>query len=300
VRRRRHEARCLRCGDVIESRHAGDFVRCSCGSVSLSGGPLGRVVSGDPDALGSPDEHDGPLRTRSTDSRDLTPVHRELLMTADTMSRMLTGFTSRVHADGLDPEPPWRSEVRNGRLVLRSDLELVDRMADRGVATLHVCAHPHHNDPYPIFGFDVVAGRESAAAVFLDLSPTTPGQRRVVSRFSHAAKRLGRNSRGADLPGWAQEIFSPGILAVRGLDQGSLRAACELAVSTLGEWVSGLTGRDGEPDNTIVEAHRRYALRQRENTRTARSLVALGNDPDYVDRFITTRLFPEPEAMAAG
>jgi DNA-directed RNA polymerase subunit N (RpoN/RPB10) len=30
--------RCLKCGDIIESKHVHDFVRCSCGSVSVDGG----------------------------------------------------------------------------------------------------------------------------------------------------------------------------------------------------------------------------------------------------------------------
>ena len=229
----------------------------------------------------------------------MTPVHRELLSTAEAISRMLSVVTRRRHRDGLDPSPPWRSEVRTGPLVLRSDLELVDRMADRGVATLHVCAHPHHGDPSPVYGFDVVAGRDSAAALFLDLSPTSPDHP-SVALFAASAATLNSDHRRADLPGWAQEIFSPGILAVRGLGESGLRSACVLAVSTLASWVDGLGDGTTAPDPAVVEAHRRYALRQRENTRTARSLVALGNDPEYVDRFITTRLFPEPEAMAAG
>lgn len=30
--------RCLRCKDVIQSRHLHDFVTCSCGNVSVDGG----------------------------------------------------------------------------------------------------------------------------------------------------------------------------------------------------------------------------------------------------------------------
>lgn len=34
----RNAIRCLSCNDVIESRHRYDFVRCSCGNVSVDGG----------------------------------------------------------------------------------------------------------------------------------------------------------------------------------------------------------------------------------------------------------------------
>jgi len=225
-------------------------------------------------------------------------VRHEALSAAAALSGLLTAVTTRPHRDGLDPGPSWRSETRTGGLILRSDLELVDRTADRGVLTLHVCAHPHHGDPSPVYGFDAVVGRDSAT-VFLDLSPTVPDHPSVAA-FGRAAAALSHLGRPVDLPGWARDIFSPGILALRGLDASGLARVCDLAVSALATWVVDLSGPSTPADPRVVEAHRRYALRQRENERTTRSLVALGYDADYVDRFVTTRLFPTPEAMAAG
>jgi hypothetical protein len=34
----RNSARCLRCGDEIESKHVHDFVSCSCGAIAVDGG----------------------------------------------------------------------------------------------------------------------------------------------------------------------------------------------------------------------------------------------------------------------
>lgn len=33
-----NKVRCKHCGDVIESRHRHDFVRCKCGKVAVDGG----------------------------------------------------------------------------------------------------------------------------------------------------------------------------------------------------------------------------------------------------------------------
>lgn len=33
-----NKARCRKCGDIIESKHRHDFVRCKCGSVAVDGG----------------------------------------------------------------------------------------------------------------------------------------------------------------------------------------------------------------------------------------------------------------------
>lgn len=44
----RNSAKCLGCGDEIESTHRHDFVSCSCGDLSVDGGKayLRRVVGG--------------------------------------------------------------------------------------------------------------------------------------------------------------------------------------------------------------------------------------------------------------
>lgn len=34
----RNSAKCLKCGDEIESKHRHDFVQCSCGNVFVDGG----------------------------------------------------------------------------------------------------------------------------------------------------------------------------------------------------------------------------------------------------------------------
>ena len=35
---KRNAAKCLKCGEVIESRYRHDFVTCSCGALSVDGG----------------------------------------------------------------------------------------------------------------------------------------------------------------------------------------------------------------------------------------------------------------------
>lgn len=33
-----NKAKCLKCGDVIESTHRHDFVQCKCGTIAVDGG----------------------------------------------------------------------------------------------------------------------------------------------------------------------------------------------------------------------------------------------------------------------
>ena len=44
----RNAARCRKCGDVIESKHRHDFVRCECGAIYIDGGLSYARGGGDP------------------------------------------------------------------------------------------------------------------------------------------------------------------------------------------------------------------------------------------------------------
>jgi hypothetical protein len=57
----RNAARCLLCGDTIESTHTHDFRTCSCGNVSVDGGPAyrKRVFRGEPGTTWVDVEHPG-------------------------------------------------------------------------------------------------------------------------------------------------------------------------------------------------------------------------------------------------
>jgi len=35
---KRNKAKCLKCGDIIESKHVHDFVTCKCGEIFVDGG----------------------------------------------------------------------------------------------------------------------------------------------------------------------------------------------------------------------------------------------------------------------
>ena len=49
----RNAARCLKCGDVIESKHRHDFVWCKCGEIFVDGGLDYVRCGGDPSSFES-------------------------------------------------------------------------------------------------------------------------------------------------------------------------------------------------------------------------------------------------------
>ena len=44
----KNKIKCLRCGEIIESKETNDFVECSCGSVAVDGGKDYQKIIGNP------------------------------------------------------------------------------------------------------------------------------------------------------------------------------------------------------------------------------------------------------------
>lgn len=47
----KNKAKCLKCGDIIESKHRHDFVKCKCGAIFLDGGLNYYRAGGDLEAI---------------------------------------------------------------------------------------------------------------------------------------------------------------------------------------------------------------------------------------------------------
>ena len=71
------------------------------------------------------------------------------------------------------PKLVWVNRVFTAPSFRRAHVEWLEILDVFAVA--HVVILPRLNDPAPIFGFDMIAGRKQATGIFLDFSPVVPG-----------------------------------------------------------------------------------------------------------------------------
>ena len=145
-------------------------------------------------------------------------------------------------------------------------------------AAIHCCVFPHHTDPAPIYGFDVVAGENKITGVFMDLSPTVtptkPFTKIVIGRIR-------------ERPEWG-EIFSQHWLACRPSPEEMDTVGNE-AVRVLNYYLPTL-GDIGN-SNEIIAAQNNYCIQQRRNEHTRRALTNILG-PNGADEYMTNILFP--------
>jgi len=95
------------------------------------------------------------------------------------------------------------------------------------------------------------------------------------------------------LPEWAQQIFSPSMVAAGNLqEEAEVDQLCEIAKATLDFYLANV-GIDQQSLADYHMAQNRYCHWQKKNPQVIRSMVSMGVPEDTMNRFVSEVLFPE-------
>ena len=204
----------------------------------------------------------------------------------------LTG--QEVNESGMERfnQPGWVNRVWTSDRYRRAHVDVVDARETKGLWMMHCCIFPHLNNPAPIYGFDVVAGKNKITGCFHDYSSAGDSEHPMMDWFADEAQKLSWN-KTRKLPDWAERIFSPSMIAAGNVnDEEELEQIFAMARTTLDHYLSTVA----ETNNTAVdttEAQNYYCENQKQNPHTPRVMVSLGLSEEDVRVFIQECLFPE-------
>lgn len=204
---------------------------------------------------------------------------------------------TEIQEPGMDRfnQPGWVNRVWTSDRYRRAHVDVVDARETRGLWMMHCCIFPHLHNPAPIYGFDVIAGRNKITGCFHDFSPTDKENTHpLISEFAHEVSKL-EWRRERELPDWAKRIFSPHMVAAGNVQkEDELEQITQMAHTTLDMYLAGIPytndmGKyfDGK------EAQNYYAINQKQNPHTPKVMTSLGLNEEDVRVFIQECLFPE-------
>jgi phycocyanobilin:ferredoxin oxidoreductase len=199
-----------------------------------------------------------------------------------------------VFEPGMDRfnQPGWLNKVWSSDNYRRAHIDVVDARATKGLWMMHCCVFPHIHNPAPIFGFDVVAGKNKITGCFIDYSPTGNKTHPMIDYFGDEVSRYEWNKKRA-LPDWAQRIFSEHMVAAGNVsDEHELEQIASLASILVNHYVETV----GETNNTTADTtfeQNYYAQNQKQNPHTPKVMVSLGLSEEDVQVFVQDCLFPE-------
>jgi len=201
---------------------------------------------------------------------------------------------SIIHEPGMERfnKPGWINKVWASSQYRRAHIDVVDARETRGLWMMHCCVFPHLHNPAPIFGFDVIAGKNKITGCFYDYSPSADPEHPMLDWFAEEAQKLQWN-KTRKLPDWAERIFSPSMIAAGNVsDETELAQIFEIAKKGVNHYLETV----GETNNSVVNAkynQNYYAQNQKQNPHTPKVMVSLGLSEEDVQMFIQDCLFPE-------
>ncbi len=201
---------------------------------------------------------------------------------------------SIIQEPGMDRfnQPGWINKVWMSSQYRRAHIDVVDARETKGLWMMHCCVFPHLHNPAPIFGFDVIAGKNKITGCFYDFSPGGDSEHPLIDWFAGEAQKLQWN-KTRKLPDWAERIFTGSMIAAGNVqDEAELAQIFDIAKRGLKHYLNTV-GETNRTSPSTKEAQNYYAKNQKMNPHTPKVMASLGLNEDDVQAFIQDCLFPE-------
>lgn len=199
-----------------------------------------------------------------------------------------------IHEPGMDHfnQPGWVNKIWESSLYRRAHIDVVDARESKGLWMMHCCVFPHTHNPAPIFGFDVIAGKNKITGCFIDYSPAGDANHLMIRYFDNEVCRYDW-SKKRKLPEWAERIFSEHMVAAGNVsDESELRQLTSLTHILINYYLETV----GDTNNTIMDttaSQNYYCENQKQNPHTSKVMISLGLSETDVKVFTNDYLFPK-------
>ena len=225
-------------------------------------------------------------------------IWNKLIDCKDDIIAIFEENATEIQEEGLDyfnrPDSGWINRVWANDDIRRAHIDVVDARDTKGLWMMHVCIFPTLDNPAPIYGFDVIAGKNKMTGAFHDFSPTSdPDHPMIQGYFDSVENFIPEKPR--ELPEWARNIFTGKMLAAGNVKTDEeATEIIQIALSNLHAYFEevGETKGEGPPD-LVAACQNYYCENQQKNPHTANVMKSLGLPEKDVDRFCTDMLFPK-------
>jgi len=201
---------------------------------------------------------------------------------------MMEGFCNKptvVQKHG--PHTDYRYQSTNVDL---GNISIIDMREEKKMWMMHIACFASDKIPMPIYGFDVIVGKNKVTGCFHDMSPTTPTHP-VGTKFSEFVQHF-VPKRERELPPWAKEIFSDSMVVAGATDDPvEIANLIHMGTENLFAWFN-YNAADIPHENSLDydksdyrKALSKYCHNQLQNTNSKNVMISLGLDENYVTEF---------------
>lgn len=184
----------------------------------------------------------------------------------------------------------WKNYLFQDSNYRRAHIEIVDAREYKKIWVMHMTIFPYYDDPSPIFGFDVVCGANKITGAFHDFSKVDSC--RLYNKFQRQMAMFPKfGLKARVLPEWANNIFSPNILALGNITENEdIDRLLTTSIANLDLYMYNV---GMQSTNSYITAHDYYCKNQKLNHHTPAMMETIGVDPTLFKRYMDDTLFPE-------
>lgn len=225
-------------------------------------------------------------------------IWEKLIECKDEILDIFDEYATEIEEPGLSafnqPDNGWINRVWSNSSVRRAHIDVVDARDTKGLWMMHVCCFPELNNDAPIYGFDVIAGKNKMTGAFHDFSPSATIDHPMIDGYKESVEDF-IPAKQRELPEWARNIFTDKMLAAGNVKtEEEAVAIIQIALDNLRAWFDEVPQFDGFGDRTLVEtAQNYYCHNQQQNPHTANVMKSLGLPEEDVEVFCRDMLFPK-------
>ena len=214
--------------------------------------------------------------------------------TVELLNKELTEYKEPGMERFNNDELGWVNRTWSNKYIRRAHVDVVDVREKKGLWMAHVCLFPGLTNGGPIYGFDIIAGKNKVTGAFHDFSPLLQKEHPLTRWFIEENKWF-KPSKERELPDWAKAIFSGGMIAAGNVqEEKELNQICTMAVSNLANYIDKIRNQHDEAKmKDVIEAQNYYCEHQQQNPHTPRVMQSLGLPDEDIKLFCQDNLFPK-------
>ena len=214
--------------------------------------------------------------------------------TVELLNKELTEYKEPGMERFNNDELGWVNRTWSNKYIRRAHVDVVDVREKKGLWMAHVCLFPGLTNGGPIYGFDIIAGKNKVTGAFHDFSPLLQKEHPLTRWFIEENKWF-KPSKERELPDWAKAIFSGGMIAAGNVqEEKELIQICTMAVSNLANYIDKIRNHHDEAKmKDVIEAQNYYCEHQQQNPHTPRVMQSLGLPDEDIKLFCQDNLFPK-------
>ena len=228
----------------------------------------------------------------------MSVIWNRLIQCQNDIIDIFNEYAEEIQEEGLAefnrPDSGWINRVWANKSVRRAHIDVVDARETKGLWMMHVCCFPALNNDAPIYGFDVIAGKNKMTGAFHDFSPSATIDHPMIDGYKESVEDF-IPKKQRELPEWARNIFTDKMLAAGNVKtEEEAVAIIEIALANLRAWFEEVPQFNGFGDTSLVQASQDYYCHnQQQNPHTANVMKSLGLPEEDVEVFCRDMLFPK-------